>query len=70
MTKRYTVKRGRRSACEYYERDVLIYDGVSLLFVGSFTGTGNLTKQQRAVIDAIRVGVERLNVEKANAPAE
>jgi hypothetical protein len=67
MTKRYTVKRGRRSACEY---DVLIYDGVSLLFVGSFTGTGNLTKQQRAVIDAIRVGVERLNVEKANAPAE
>jgi hypothetical protein len=67
MTKRYSVKRGRRSACEY---DVLIYDGVSLLFVGSFTGTGNLTKQQRAVIDAIRAGVERLNVEKANAPAE
>ncbi len=59
MTKRYSVKRGRRSACEY---DVLIYDGVSLLFVGSFTGTGNLTKQQRAVIDAIRVGVESLNV--------
>jgi hypothetical protein len=58
MTKRYSVKRGRRSACEY---DVLIYDGVSLLFVGSFTGTGNLTKQQRAVIDAIRAGVESLN---------
>jgi hypothetical protein len=67
MTKRYSVKRGRRSACEY---DVLIYDGVSLIFVGSFIGTGNLTKQQRAVIDAIRVGVERLNVEKANAPTE
>ena len=58
MTKRYSVKRGRRSACEY---DVLIYDGVSLLFVGSFTGTGNLTKQQRSVIDAIRAGVESLN---------
>ena len=60
MTKRYTVKRGRRSACEY---DVLIYDGVSLLFVGSFTGAGNLTKQQRAVIDAISAGVDGLNVE-------
>jgi hypothetical protein len=58
MTKRYSVKRGRRSACEY---DVLIYDGVSLLFVGSFTGAGNLTKQQRSVIDAIRAGVESLN---------
>lgn len=58
MTKRYSVKRGRRSACEY---DVLIYDGVTLLFVGSFTGAGNLTKQQRAVIDAIRAGVESLN---------
>ncbi len=68
MTKRYTVKRGRRSACEY---DVLIYDGVTLIFTGSFRqGNGNLTKQERAVIDAIRVGVERLNVEKANAPAE
>ena len=64
MTKRYSVKRGRRSACEY---DVLIYDGVTLLFVGSFTGTGNLTKQQRAVIDAIRAGVESLNVEGNDA---
>jgi hypothetical protein len=67
MTKRYSVKRGRRSACEY---DVLIYDGVSLLFVGSFTGTGNLTKQQRAVIDAIRAGVEGLNVEGKDVTAE
>ena len=67
MTKRYSVKRGRRSACEY---DVLIYDGVTLLFVGSFTGTGNLTKQQRAVIDAIRAGVESLNVEGNDATPE
>jgi hypothetical protein len=58
MTKRYSVKRGRRSAREY---DVLIYDGVTLIFRGSFKRAGNLTKQERAVIDAIRTGVESLN---------
>lgn len=59
MSKRYSVKRGRRSACEY---DVLIYDGASLIFVGSFFAIkGNLPKQERAVIDAIRSGVESLN---------
>ena len=68
MTKRYTVKRGRRSACEY---DVLIYDGVSLIFTGSFnTGLGNLTKRERAVIDAIRSGIEALNVEETDAATE
>ena len=68
MPKRYTVKRGRRSACEY---DVLIYDGVSLIFTGSFnTGLGNLTKRERAMIDAIRAGIETLNAEKKDATPE
>ena len=62
MSKRYSVKRGRRSACEY---DVLIYDSTLLIFRGSFCNSGkdNLTKCERAVIDAIRAGVEGLNME-------
>lgn len=58
--KRYTVKRGKRSALEY---DVLVYDGKNLVFRGSFCGPSGkrLTKTQLLVIQAMKDGIESLN---------
>lgn len=54
--KRYTIKRGRRAACEY---DVIIRDGKEVVFGGSFfpLGLRKLTAEEIAIIDAIRVAV-------------
>lgn len=59
MQKRYTVKRGQRSALQY---DVLLYEGNELRFVGNCypTGKRRLKSDELRIIEAIKRAVEEL----------
>jgi hypothetical protein len=59
--KRYTMKRGKRSIGQC---DLLIYEGGTLIFQGSFCNMANeLTVQERAIRQAMQFGIETLESE-------